>query len=100
MYRNISIPDSFMYTCYRFTFLVMIVHFVVSMIPKVHFGLHIANIMQHVPSKILDIDCSWQFIVLYLIKKDSYHFIYLFFFPAEISYSYLNPNLLSLVTQL
>ena len=49
--------------------------------------------MQHVPSKILDIDCSWQFIVLYLIKKDTYHFI--IFFPAEISYSYLNPSLLS-----
>ena len=48
------------------------------MMPEVHFGLHD---MQHVSSKI---DCSWQFIV----------------FPAEISYSYLNPSLLFLVAPL
>ena len=63
------------------TFLGMIAdssgHFVVGKIPEIYFGLAVADILWHVPSKVPDIDFSWHFVVLYLGIV----------FLAEVSYS-------------
>ena len=57
---NISIPDSFMYTCYRY----------ISRNNTSNLFWTVADILQHIPSKVPDIDCSWHAFheVLYLGK--------------------------------
>ena len=47
----------------------------------------VADILQHVPSKVPDIDCSWHFMVLYLGKIPIIS-MYTITFPGR---NFLNP---------
>ena len=95
-YRYISIPESFMYTCYRSR----IGHFNTwqcHALPAIGYVHHIsrndtwnlfstvADILQHIPSKVPDIDCSWHFMVLYLGKLPIMS-TYVIIFPGKFLY--------------